>query len=59
MQNFKKSIYEDLEVNAGSSSLVEEAFVRLNAWIEFIIIIYDYMNYDVDHVDVVMTTYDV
>jgi hypothetical protein len=31
MQNFKKSIYEDLEVNAGSSSLVEEAFVRLNA----------------------------
>jgi hypothetical protein len=47
-----------LEVNAGSSSLVEEAFVRLNAWIEFIIIIYDYMNYDID-VDVVMTTYDV
>ena len=58
MQNFKKSIYEDLEVNAGSSSLVEEDFVRLNAWIEFIIIIYDYMNYDID-VDVVMTTYDI
>ena len=31
MRNFKKSIYEDLEVNAGSSSLVNEAFLRLNS----------------------------
>ena len=31
MRKFKKSIYEDLEDNAGSSSLVEEAFGRLNA----------------------------
>ncbi len=31
MRNFKKSIYEDLEGNAGSSAMVNEAFSRLNA----------------------------
>ena len=31
MRNFKKSIYEDLEGNAGSSAMVNEAFLRLNA----------------------------